>query len=69
VVAYVVCTPHLSETVGVVADVARRTEAEWLDAREFFPGVPDLGDGPQVQLWPHKHGTDAMFCAMLRRPA
>ncbi|OKI23916.1 methyltransferase [Saccharothrix sp. CB00851] len=68
VVAYVVCSPHLSETVGVVADVARRTGAEWLDSREFFPGVPDLGDGPQVQLWPHMHGTDAMFCAMLRRP-
>ncbi|MDR6595432.1 RsmB/NOP family class I SAM-dependent RNA methyltransferase [Saccharothrix longispora] len=69
VVAYVVCSPHLSETVGVVADVARRTGAERLDTREFFPGVPDLGDGPQVQLWPHLHGTDAMFCALLRRPA
>jgi 16S rRNA (cytosine967-C5)-methyltransferase len=69
VVAYVVCTPHLSETVGVVADVVRRTGADWLDAREYFPGVPDLGDGPQVQLWPHKHGTDAMFCALLQRPA
>ncbi|MFD7657458.1 RsmB/NOP family class I SAM-dependent RNA methyltransferase [Actinosynnema sp. NPDC059797] len=69
VVAYVVCSPHLSETVGVVADVARRTGAERLDTREFFPGVPELGDGPQVQLWPHLHGTDAMFCAVLRRPA
>ncbi|QFZ22068.1 RsmB/NOP family class I SAM-dependent RNA methyltransferase [Saccharothrix syringae] len=69
VVAYVVCSPHLSETVGVVADVARRTGAERLDTREFFPGVPELGDGPQVQLWPHRHGTDAMFCALLRRPA
>ncbi|GAA1297820.1 RsmB/NOP family class I SAM-dependent RNA methyltransferase [Saccharothrix xinjiangensis] len=69
VVAYVVCSPHLSETVGVVADVARRTGAERLDAREFFPDVPELGDGPQVQLWPHLHGTDAMFCAVLRRPA
>ena len=23
---------------------------------------------PTVQLWPHRHGTDAMFCALLRRP-
>lgn len=68
VVAYVVCSPHLSESVGVVADVARRTGAERLDTREYFPGVPDLGDGPHVQLWPHMHGTDAMFCALLRRP-
>jgi 16S rRNA (cytosine967-C5)-methyltransferase len=67
VVGYVVCTPHLSETVGVVADVVRRSGARQLDAREYFPGVPDLGDGPGVQLWPHRHGTDAMFCALLRR--
>jgi 16S rRNA (cytosine967-C5)-methyltransferase len=68
VVGYVVCSPHLAETVGVVADVVRRTGAEQLDAREHFPGVPFLDDGPYVQLWPHRHGTDAMFCALLRRP-
>jgi 16S rRNA (cytosine967-C5)-methyltransferase len=67
VVAYVVCTPHLAETVGVVADVARKTGATQLDTRPLFPGVPNLGDGPAVQLWPHRHGTDAMFCAVLRR--
>jgi 16S rRNA (cytosine967-C5)-methyltransferase len=27
----------------------------------------DLGTGPTVQLWPHRHGTDAMFIALLRR--
>jgi hypothetical protein len=67
VVAYVVCSPHLSETIGVVGDVVRKTKAEQLDAREFFPGVPDLGDGPDVQLWPHLHGTDAMYLAMIRK--
>ena len=67
VVAYVTCSPHLDETVGVVADVVRRTRVEQLDARPLFPGVPRLGDGPHVQLWPHQHGTDAMFCALLRR--
>ena len=30
---------------------------------------PDLGTGPTVQLWPHRHGTDAMFLALLRRGA
>jgi 16S rRNA (cytosine967-C5)-methyltransferase len=29
--------------------------------------VPQLGAGPSVQLWPHRQGTDAMFCALLRR--
>jgi 16S rRNA (cytosine967-C5)-methyltransferase len=67
VIAYVVCSPHLSETIGVVADVVRRTGVTALDARESFPEMPDLGDGPYVQLWPHRHGTDAMFCAILRR--
>ena len=28
---------------------------------------PELGDGPQVQLWPHVHGTDAMHLSLLRR--
>ncbi|HEX4101442.1 MAG TPA: RsmB/NOP family class I SAM-dependent RNA methyltransferase [Pseudonocardiaceae bacterium] len=67
VVAYVICSPHLDETVGVVAEVLRRTGATALDARPQFPGVPRLGGGPYVQLWPHRHGTDAMFCALLRR--
>jgi 16S rRNA (cytosine967-C5)-methyltransferase len=68
VVTYVVCSPHLAETEGVVGEASRRAKAEVVDAREFFPGVPLLGDGPFVQLWPHRHGTDAMFCAMLRKP-
>jgi 16S rRNA (cytosine967-C5)-methyltransferase len=68
VVAYVTCSPHLSETVGVVGGVVRRgSGVERLDAREYLPGVPDLGAGPTVQLWPHRHGTDAMFLALLRR--
>lgn len=67
VVAYVTCSPHPDETVGVLADVIRRTRAEQIDAGPAFPGVPGLGDGPPVQLWPHRHGTDAMFCALLQR--
>jgi 16S rRNA (cytosine967-C5)-methyltransferase len=69
-VAYVTCSPHLAETVVPVSDVLRRhPELQQLDARPLLPGVPDLGDGPAVQLWPHRHGTDAMFLALLRRPA
>lgn len=30
-------------------------------------GMPGIGDGPAVQLWPHRHGTDAMYLALLRR--
>jgi 16S rRNA (cytosine967-C5)-methyltransferase len=69
VVLYSTCSPHLSETVGVVADAVRRHGVEPLDTRELVPGVPDLGPGPHVQLWPHRQGTDAMFMAALRVPA
>ncbi|MDH4159521.1 MAG: rRNA cytosine-C5-methyltransferase [Actinomycetota bacterium] len=68
VVAYVTCSPHLAETAAVVADVLRRrTDVELVDARPFLPGVPQLGEGPTVQLWPHRHDTDAMFLALFRR--
>jgi 16S rRNA (cytosine967-C5)-methyltransferase len=68
VVGYVTCSPHLAETRLVVEDVLRgRTDVTRLDARPLLPGVPDLGDGPDVQLWPHLHGTDAMYLALLRR--
>ncbi|RII19433.1 Ribosomal RNA small subunit methyltransferase B [Streptomyces sp. YIM 130001] len=70
VVGYATCSPHLAETRAVVDDVLRaRDDAELLDARPFMPGVPALGDGPDVQLWPHLHGTDAMYLALIRRTA
>jgi len=69
-VAYVTCSPHLAETRAVVSDVlGRRDDLTREDARSLLPGVPDLGEGPDVQLWPHRHGTDAMFLSLLRRRA
>ena len=67
VVLYATCSPHLAETVGVVSDALRRQPVTALDAREFFAPATDLGPGPYVQLWPHRHGTDAMFAAVLRK--
>jgi 16S rRNA (cytosine967-C5)-methyltransferase len=68
VVAYVTCSPHPGETREVVdAVLATRPDAVLEDARALFPGVPSLGDGPDVQLWPHLHGTDAMYLALIRR--
>ena len=69
VVAYVTCSPHKVETEVTVAQARRRSSStvEFLDARPLLPGVPDLGAGPTVQLWPHRHGTDAMYLALLRR--
>jgi 16S rRNA (cytosine967-C5)-methyltransferase len=41
-----------------------------LDAREVLAGVvrqplEQRGTELSVQLWPHRHGTDAMFIALL----
>ncbi|BBX22433.1 16S rRNA m5C967 methyltransferase [Mycolicibacter terrae] len=69
VVLYATCSPHLAETVGVVADALRRHPVTALDTRPLFApldGLGVLGDGPHVQLWPHRHGTDAMFAAALQ---
>lgn len=77
VVAYVTCSPHLAETAGVVAEVQRHFGAELtqLDAREVLSSVagddldlsaPADGSG-RAQLWPHRHGTDAMSIWLLRR--
>jgi 16S rRNA (cytosine967-C5)-methyltransferase len=67
VVLYATCSPHLVETVGVISDALRRYPLTVLDARPLFAPVDNLGAGPYVQLWPHRHGTDAMFTAALRK--
>ena len=69
VVLYATCSPHLAETVGVIGDALRRHPVTALDARPLFEPVADLGEGPYVQLWPHRQGTDAMFAAALRKVA
>ena len=72
VVAYVTCSPHLAETRVVVDDVVRgRGDVERLDAPPLLGSLAHdltgLGNGPYAQFWPHRHGTDAMFLALLRR--
>lgn len=72
VVAYVTCSPHVAETTFLVRDVLKaRDDVVQLDARQAVRAVAGtaipLGAGPAVQLWPHVHGTDAMYLALLRR--
>jgi 16S rRNA (cytosine967-C5)-methyltransferase len=74
VVGYVTCSPHVAETREVVAAVlADRPETEVLDAPAVLSEVPGLrGPDPYrryAQFWPHRHGTDAMFVALLRTAA
>jgi 16S rRNA (cytosine967-C5)-methyltransferase len=73
IIGYATCSPHLAETRFIVSDVVKkRQDVEIADARHLFTDtggepVGHLGQGPFVQLWPHVHGTDAMFFALLRK--
>lgn len=65
-VAYVTCSPHHRETVEVVEAGLRATSRTvTLERAANFVGAPDAASGPFVRLWPHRHGTDAMFLALL----
>ncbi|MEP9385421.1 RsmB/NOP family class I SAM-dependent RNA methyltransferase [Nocardioides cheoyonin] len=70
IVLYSTCSPVLEETRGVVETVlAERPDASLGPVSGAVGGVADAA-GPlpgTVQLWPHRHATDAMFLALLRR--
>lgn len=69
-VAYVTCSPVVAETLDVIAWALANLEVDLLDTPAALPEVTGAATGPQLrclQLWPHRHGTDAMFCALLHR--
>ncbi len=70
-VLYATCSPVVAETAGVVAAVlGRRDDALLEPALDLIGDVVDAESAHlpgAVQLWPHRHGTDAMFLALLRR--
>jgi 16S rRNA (cytosine967-C5)-methyltransferase len=66
-VCYATCSPHLAETEAVVA-LARRHGGRVLPVGELGLQLP-AGSvaGPFLRLWPHRHDTDGMFAALVRR--
>jgi 16S rRNA (cytosine967-C5)-methyltransferase len=77
VVLYATCSPVLAETRDVLGSVLvgrdvttlGDTAALLTQGAGLRADVPDCA-GPlagTVQLWPHRHRTDAMFMALLRR--
>ncbi len=68
---YATCSPVLAETRDVVRSVLEaRSDVTLEDASRIgaIAGLDAPGPLPgTVQLWPHRHGTDAMFLALLRR--
>ncbi|MEF2979177.1 RsmB/NOP family class I SAM-dependent RNA methyltransferase [Subtercola sp. YIM 133946] len=75
ILAYVTCSPHVAETRGQVADALKRhgdtiTPLATQQVLQSFADTPLLlgsADPTQAQLWPHAHGTDAMFIALFRK--
>ncbi len=72
VVAYVTCSPLAAETVEVVdAVLTEHSDAEILDTATVLstvaPSLSNAGRGSAVQLYPHRHHTDAMFIQLIRR--
>lgn len=72
VVAYTTCSPHAAETTAIVDAALRTGRVEAIDPVPYLldaEGAPvdALGRGPGAQFWPHLHGTDGMYIALLRR--
>jgi len=72
IVAYVTCSPHAAETKAIVAAALRSSpEMNRLDTVAVLQSIVDealdLPKASHVQLWPHRHGTDAMFIQLLTK--
>jgi 16S rRNA (cytosine967-C5)-methyltransferase len=72
ILAYVTCSPHLAETKVIVEGALKKWPAVTrLDTQAVLAEVAtedlDLAPGEHVQLWPHRHGTDAMFIQLLTK--
>jgi len=70
--AYVTCSPHAAETKSIVASMLRKAEGvERIDTPAVLQSIAkehlDLPEASHAQLWPHRHGTDAMFIQLLTK--
>ena len=71
--AYVTCSPVVEETTGVIQKVVSGdNRLALLDTPAVLEGIvrsPIRGHrrGTAVQLWTHRHGTDAMFIQLIQR--
>ncbi len=71
IIAYVTCSPHLSETKAQVSEfLADHQDMRILNIGELVGANPAgvLADGT-VQLWTHRNQSDSMFIAFLRKKA
>lgn len=69
IIGYATCSPHLAETkVQVSAGLKRNQNIRQLDVSSFIPNnLKDATVNGSLQLWTHRHGTDAMFLTLFER--
>ena len=67
IVVYSTCSPDLRETREIVDHVLATLPVDEVAAQELVPNMTDTGAHQSVQMWPHRHGTDAMFFAVLKK--
>lgn len=71
VIGYGTCSPVVSETAEVVRSVLQaRSDVSLVPVPPLVDWIEDCESKSlpgALQLWPHLHGTDAMFLAVLRR--
>ncbi|TAL41860.1 MAG: rRNA small subunit methyltransferase B [Salinibacterium sp.] len=70
--AYVTCSPHAAETKAIVASALRKVDGvERVDTPAVLQSIVkeplELPAALHAQLWPHRHGTDAMFIQLLAK--
>jgi 16S rRNA (cytosine967-C5)-methyltransferase len=69
---YATCSPHMAETVAQCAAFEKKFSVERIDVAPILDSVSrtKISDATRngfMQLWPHRHGTDAMFLALYRK--
>lgn len=72
VFGYATCSPHMAETVAQCATFEKKFSLEKIDVTPILEEVSvskieAATRNGYMQLWPHRHGTDAMFLALYRK--
>lgn len=69
IVGYATCSPHLAETkVQVSSALKRHANIRQISVEPYLPAnLQDAVVNGSMQLWTHRHGTDAMFLTLFER--
>lgn len=66
---YATCSPHLAETSIQIADIRKNyPDFEQIPVDDFLPdSLKNAVRDGAMSLWPHKHGTDAMYLSLFQK--